>query len=546
MGVSNSLRARLSITFGLMVFILICTLSIIIGQRSVKEVETEIGNSLGEAAYTMGENLDQYMWSRYGEVSLLSELKELRDPQDVESIENLLNKLQENFPSFAWVGFTDKDGNVLASTHGILRDADISARPVYREALEETFIGDVHEAVLLAKLLPNPSGEELKFVDISTPVYGYDNQFIGVLATHLSREWMKEVKGTMVDSLENRKGIEFFIVSEKNNDVILGPNDMLGKPLNIKSVGLAGSEKKGWTIETWEDGKQYLTGYVRADGYKNYKGLGWTVLVRQPVEVAYAPVKEELKHYYVITGMVFVILFALGGWLIAAQITQPLKRITKVADRLSEGDTVEIPPYKGINEIESLSNSLRNLITNLTKTETALEKMEIVAHHDHLTGLPNRKALDIYLESATRTYETLTILYLDLDGFKAVNDKLGHDAGDILLKQVALRLRQNITSDEYVSRLGGDEFIIVLTSINDPIKQAKIIGEKIISMINKPYYINGETVHVGCSVGGAVWDGLKYPGVHETIKQADQALYNVKRTGKNRVYIYEKNIDFAS
>ncbi|RFU65062.1 sensor domain-containing diguanylate cyclase [Peribacillus glennii] len=546
MGVTSSLRTRLSIVFGLIVVILILSLSIIIGQRSVKEVESEIGNSLGEAAYGMGENLDQYMWSRYGEVSLISNLKELRESHDYSSIENYFNQLKDNFPSFSWVGFTNKDGTVLASTDGILRGADISARPVYAEALDGTFIGDVHEAVLLADLLPNPTGEEMKFVDISTPVYGFDDQLIGVLATHLSWKWMKEVEESMDQTLHNRKGIEFFIISEKKNDVILGPKKMLGKSLDVKSIELARAEKKGWTVERWEDGKQYLTGYVVTDGYKDYQGLGWTVLVRQPVDIAYAPVKEQLQRFFIITGLILVVLFALGGWLIAGQITQPLKRITRVADRLSEGDTVEIPPYKGISEIEILSNSLRDLIANLTKTETALEKMENVARHDQLTGLPNRNALDIYLEKATRKYETLTLLYLDLDGFKSVNDTLGHDAGDKLLKKAAALLKENVRSDELVSRIGGDEFVIVLTSITDPVKNGEIIGERIISMMNKPFNIDGEIIHVGCSVGGAVWNARRSNSVSDVIKLADQALYNVKRTGKNRVHIYKKNVDFAS
>lgn len=531
----GGLKKRLAISFAVLAIILILVISIIIGQRSIDEVQSEIGQSLSEVAYIMGENLDQYMWSRYGEVAVLSELAEIKKQQDFSNVENLLDRLKERIPSFSWVGLTNKEGVVIASTDGILRGVDISSRPVYTEALEEVFIGDVHEAVLLAGLLPNPTGEEMKFVDISTPVYDSNNQFIGVLATHLSWEWVEEVEESLRNTLQNRSNIELFIISE-NSNVILGPEEMLGNTLDLQSLDQAAKNKEGWVLETWEDGKQYLTGYVFADGYKDYPGLNWTILVRQPVEVAYAPAKE-LLIYFIFTGLVLVTLFALAGWYLAGRITYPLKKITSVANHLREGKMVEIPKYKGITEIEILTDSLRNLVTNLTKKETELEKMEGVAYYDNLTGLPNRNALEHYLERETKHNESLTILYIDLDGFKAVNDTLGHDAGDQLLIEVGSRLKKNVREEELVSRMGGDEFVIVLTSANDPIKNGKIVGERMISMVNKPYDINGEIVTVGCSVGGAVW--TKNDNISDVIRLADQALYEVKRTGKNKVSLRE-------
>ncbi|WP_235848332.1 cache domain-containing protein [Litchfieldia alkalitelluris] len=119
----------------------------------------------------------------------------------------------------------------------------------------------------------------MKFVDISTPIYDFDNNFIGVLATHLSWDWVREVEAAMLTTLQTRKNIEFFIVSKNDNVVILGPDEMIGHSLNLNSVELAKTHKNGWSLETWDDGKQYLTGYVLTEGYKDYPGLGWTVIV---------------------------------------------------------------------------------------------------------------------------------------------------------------------------------------------------------------------------------------------------------------------------
>lgn len=377
----------------------------------------------------------------------------------------------------------------------------------------------------------------MKFVDISTPIYDSDHQFNGVLATHLSWEWVKEVEQSMLTTLQDHENIEFVIVSQINNDVILGPEEMLGKPLQLKSVELARENKTGWKTEKWSDGKEYLTGYVLADGYEDYLGLDWVILVRQPVEVAYSPV-TDLLSFIVIIGLFLVILFAVIGWFAAGIITRPLTHITIVADDLSEGKDVEIPPYKGVREMEILSNSLRKLVTSLMKTENALVEIQEVAHHDHLTGLPNRIALDIYLEKTTQKYDALSILFLDLDGFKAVNDTLGHPVGDKLLIQVSSRLKNCIQNDELVSRVGGDEFVVILIPMENPGEHGRLIGEQMISLINEPFDIDGNMVHIGTSIGGAVWYRKK-DNISEVIRRADNALYEVKRSEKNKVRIID-------
>lgn len=529
----HSLRTRLSIIFVIFSFLAILLLSLIIGQRAVKQVEQEIGGSLGETAHLMADKLDHYMWSRYGETQILANLNELQHPEKPEKISILINQLKDTFPTFSWIGYTDPKGTVLASSNDILKGVDISERPVYKNALEHPFIGDVHEAVLLADLLPNPSGEEMKFVDISTPVKNSDGDLVGVLATHLSWDWLKEVKTSMAETLNNRKEVEFFIVSPLKSDIVLGPEQMLGTELQTPSIELAGQGQNGWTREKWADGKEYLTGFVTAAGYEEYPGLGWTILVRQPVEQAYAPVRE-LMRYFVLTGVILVILSAFVGRILAGWMTRPLKRITQVADRLRAGENVEIPEYKGISEIEILSDSLQKLVTDLTATESALHMAQNKAQHDRLTGLPNRYGLDIFLEETETEDQVVTVLFLDLDGFKTVNDTYGHAAGDQLLKLVAERLQTLISPGELVARIGGDEFVVVLSEERDPVTHGISVGNRVIQTINGPFHLKEGIVSVGCSVGSAVWRAGE-DNIRDIIRQADEALYQAKRTGKNRV-----------
>ncbi|WP_254438245.1 GGDEF domain-containing protein [Paenibacillus sp. DCT19] len=173
--------------------------------------------------------------------------------------------------------------------------------------------------------------------------------------------------------------------------------------------------------------------------------------------------------------------------------------------------------------------------------DSELVVMQNLAHFDQLTGLPNRTALEYYLEESLETESvdhTLTFLYLDLDGFKSVNDSLGHQTGDVLLQKVAQRLNALSQEKGITVRLGGDEFLIVLRSVgSNPREEARVYAEDIIQSLNKPFVIEYERIQIGCSIGGA-----EYPtnsnNPSEIIRMADEALYESKRAGKNRMTFY--------
>lgn len=524
----------------LSIFVIVLTsfLTFTISRESSTTVEQQIGESLSTNAMQMANNLDHFMWARYGEITLLKELEILKKQNDINGISNLLNDLKSNFPSFSWVGYTDKNGVVQAATDDILVGQSIAKRPVFLEAKEKTFIGDVHEAVLLAKLLPNPTGEQLKFVDISSPVFNENNEFIGVLAAHLSWNWTKEVSQSVLEPTKQSKDkIDVLIISKIDNTVLLGPNELLGQKLEIQAVKEAQAGKNNWSIETWPDGKRYLTGYALADGMLNYPGLDWSVIVRQPEAIAFQS-SEQLKTNVIILGLLSTLLFATIGWYLAGIISNPLRKIALSADLLRKGEKVQIPYKKGIRDIEILSRSLRELIDTLTKTESELDKMEQLAHLDKLTGLPNRLALDLHLNRLDPNM-TFSLLYIDLDGFKSVNDTLGHHHGDLLLQAVANRLKKSIRENEYVFRLGGDEFVILIETTNLH-EHSIIVGNRIIQSINEPFTIEGSTVQIGCSIGCSFYP-IDDSEPHQVLRYADQALYRSKDTGKNKITFYKAN-----
>ncbi|MFS0784598.1 diguanylate cyclase domain-containing protein [Bacillus sp. 1P06AnD] len=530
------LRTFFALCIALIVFILSAILSGSISYIYSDRIKKQAGTSLSEVAFQMANNLDYFMWSRYSELTVFSKMNALK-MNEVDEIQNLIDQLSVNIPTFSWVGMTDEKGKVIASTRGIIKGDDISKRPVFKEARQKTYVGDVHEAVLLAPFIPNKNGEPLQLVDISTPVLDNDGQFKGVLAAHLSWEWSKEIYKKVFQPLQgNRKNVEVFVVSEHENTVLLGPEKWLGKSLQLSSMEEAKTKPYGWDLEDWKNDKTYLTGFALGKGYENYPGLGWTVLVRQPEASAYASLKNLQKSILLI-GLVIAILFAFIGWLLAYIITKPLNKISSAAKLLRKGKAAEIPENKGIKEIEDLSASLRVLLSDLTNTEDKLGKMHTLARVDYLTGLPNRLAIEDYLNEHVRhSCDSFTFFFLDLDGFKHVNDTMGHAAGDRLLQEVANRIQSAIHPDYFLARMGGDEFVII-AQFDEGTQSIGDLGDAIIASINEPYHLNEGIAYIGCSIGAACWPKADHKP-EEVLIQADKALYESKRTGKNKMIIY--------
>lgn len=179
---------------------------------------------------------------------------------------------------------------------------------------------------------------------------------------------------------------------------------------------------------------------------------------------------------------------------------------------------------------------VRLLYQKLAETNRALEFMTL---HDTLTDLPNRRLLMDRLTTsiahAKRNQGTMALLYLDLDGFKQINDTLGHDAGDTLLKLVAARLTATVRQEDTVARQGGDEFVIVLAEISHRDAVEKLVS-KVLLAVSQPYLIEDRLVNMTTSIGVSLYPahGLD----NETLmKHADVAMYAAKQSGKNNYRI---------
>ncbi len=178
------------------------------------------------------------------------------------------------------------------------------------------------------------------------------------------------------------------------------------------------------------------------------------------------------------------------------------------------------------------SREIDELNANLTNANHRLQKL---AQTDALTGLPNRRLLEdrveVSISRAQRYQQSMALLFLDLDGFKQINDTLGHRAGDLLIQGVAERLQSLIRHSDTVARLGGDEFVILLDEIKAP-EDARVIADKVLDAFSCPFELEGEVLNVTFSIGISVYpsDGDSFRAL---IRHADMAMYQAKSEGPN-------------
>ncbi|MDO8208533.1 MAG: diguanylate cyclase [Gallionella sp.] len=180
-------------------------------------------------------------------------------------------------------------------------------------------------------------------------------------------------------------------------------------------------------------------------------------------------------------------------------------------------------------------NYFVGIARDITERRLAEQKIAHLAHYDFLTDLPNRalflNSLVRSLSLAKRNNYKVAVFFLDLDGFKKINDTLGHDAGDLLLQQVAGRLKKTIRASDTVARVGGDEFTFVL---NNPGSEEGIslLANKIIATLSEPFDLNGRLCHVGGSIGISLFPD-DTQSLEQLVTQADSAMYLAKQSGKN-------------
>jgi len=269
---------------------------------------------------------------------------------------------------------------------------------------------------------------------------------------------------------------------------------------------------------------------------------GWLLLARQPSRDAFAAVSNTVRNALLITTLLALPIIIL---LLAAlsRLLHPLARLAGELHAMADGIRPLQPlQTNSTDEVADVAKSFNRLQSKLQEQEQQLAAM---AHHDTLTGLPNRLLINDRLNKElmriSRSGHGLALLFLDLDGFKPVNDRHGHQVGDLVLIEIASRLQNCVRDADSLARLGGDEFLILLAGTEAPLVAAERVARDCILALAEPIRIGDQQMTVGISIGIAICEGSQADSLRaeQLVSQADVAMYRAKAGGRNRYIIHD-------
>ena len=363
-----TLGAYLAFAFTALSVLLTILLTIVIEGSASAQLGAAIGANLAELASQTTSRIDRGVFERYREVQLMAE--RLGRQKDGRAMQVELDAMQGSYRYYAWIGVADRQGIVRSATRGMLDGANVSSRPWFEGALAGRHLGDVHEAMLLARLLGGEGPEPPRFFDVAFPLGGSAG---GVLGAHVSWDWAKDLRDVIFGPVGRTRRIDPLIVSV-DGVVLMGPRGLEGKKLQLLSLQRAQAGQTGHLTERWPDGGEYVVGYSKSRGYGPSPGLGWTVLVRQDTEEALAPLRE-LQLQVLGSGITIALLFSFMGWLVARGITAPLRDLEDAATAARGGGASTIASSQAYREVASLGATLNALVSEVHTNEAALREL---------------------------------------------------------------------------------------------------------------------------------------------------------------------------
>lgn len=551
----NSFRVRLALIMATLVAVTTCSLSWMLGEAMSQRLAAEQGRTLQNLARGVAAVMADGMDTRLAEIARLAHggMTPLQRRDGRLSIgDHELERVAANRSHYSWIGVARADGEVVAATGHMLVGSSVAERPWFVQGLKGAFTGDVHKAKLLAALLPPATdGSPPRFVDFAAPLTDAQGRVVAVVGAHVNWEWGREVISLLRSSDARQLGVRVFVV-DAVGQVILAPPDAPDAP----PPPLLATPR----VVPWDDGTDYLSASADVHPSARSNQLGWRVVVRQPAAVALAPAYEAQRLVWW-SGLLVALLAAAVAWWAAGSLSRPLTAIHEAALRIGAGDTaVQLPAPDGASEVRGLGSALSGMMATLAAREASLREanetlearvaertqalaqanaeLNQLARRDALTGLPNRRAADERLDSELgrhrRNHQPLTLMGIDIDHFKRVNDRFGHAVGDKVLQQVGVLLQQTLRSTDFVARVGGEEFMVLLpeTDADGGLQVAEKLRAAVEALVLPT--VGSVTISVGLThrIHG-------HRDAAAATHAADVALYAAKRGGRNRVVAFE-------
>jgi len=383
----HKLKVKLSLIIAIITLMMAITINLLVGHYSRGQIEQDQTTLLEQVALTMMSRLQQDMSVRANEILFLSQREMLRDASiSVTQKQKILDSIRKNYPHYAWIGITDKDGNILVGTDGNLVGKNVAKRDWFLLGAQGLHFGDAHDAFLLAKMMPKPKWDDLplRLVDISAPMVNEQGELIGVICGHLSLDWAFEARNAILDQLSKQK-LDLVVVN-KEDKVLMGTPALPSLAVDLSGLKTLQSmqyRSLDTQIEIWSDQKSYLTVAAKETGFGNYPGMGWRVVARKLESQAFEKA-DQLQWLISAFTLVVTLFFILLISRIISKQLRPLEQISEAAEQISHQDlSTPLPIPQGQDELAVLAKNLAQLVGHLQANNAELKLAGRVFEDSH-------------------------------------------------------------------------------------------------------------------------------------------------------------------
>ncbi|MEG0222879.1 MAG: diguanylate cyclase [Comamonas sp.] len=559
-----SLRTQIAVVFGSLVALVAVLLSLAFGELLKWRIQQEAAASLHMVAHNAAKVLAEGLFERSRLMQVLGSSQDLWEKGiDAPEVLPLLQRMHSSRPYSRWIGVADIHGHVPTDSNRILQGKNVADQPWFQAGLKDLYVGDVHAFEGLAsRLPPSSSGEPQRFLDFSAPIFRH-GETVGVLGMHLSWDWARDVLEELRPTYADHAQIELFVFDRRGEilyapDGRIAPYVALGQKLpqteqpsasardSMTTPGLAG-------LAQWEDARTaFLTAVTRLPARNLASDLGWNVVVRQPVATAFVGADTAVLQALA-GGIAAAMLAALIASLAARRLSEDLNSLSRAALHIEAGTPgAVVPQADSTREVQRLSRTLdhmtRRLLTMNEEMEVVVrqrtlelqhanQELERQASSDPLTGLLNRRGFDARLATAValaqRSGRPLSVITIDVDHFKRVNDTYGHEVGDNVLRTLAQQLKTRLRASDAVARLGGEEFIVLLAD-TAPVTALEM-AEQLLVVVATLARDDAGTVTISAGVSALRPED---ENGNAMLRRSDAALYAAKTAGRNRAVMH--------
>lgn len=369
-----SLPARATLLFGGATLALVLGVAQLAGTLLRAQLERQLGAAFENHASQVADKLDRALYERYRALQFTASLPALRQAASTAAERHtILEALHDASPDYAWVGFADPAGTILAASQNLFTGEKLNESDWFRGARRQPFIGTVHASPELAAAVPSVGAEPPRFLDLGVPVNAPDGKFLGVLGAHLRWSWARDIQLSVIPESARRERLGVTVYTTAS-DVLLDSGSSGWSEPPEPPAGLASRPgTRGTLIERTSGGSIYLTGYARSRGFREYRGLGWLSVVRQPVADAFAPA-QRLSRTITTFGLGLVAALCVVTWLVTARLERRFHAVALAADRIGSGDVLTLMPLpRDDSAFSKMCTALGDMVATFRTRQDTLE-----------------------------------------------------------------------------------------------------------------------------------------------------------------------------